>query len=316
MTGTGEMLTVFLTTVPVFAAMWLAVRLVQRRPNSIPLVEAYREAWSETRTTWMTDAWLANVIVAVVVLASSITVFSATKRAIPVIHPFGWDQRLEGLGRGLHGGRHAWEWLQPIVGHPVVTVALDRFYHLGWSLLLIGTLAMVIAAPVSRIRQRYLTAWVVVSVIGGTLTALVFSSAGPPFYHQVTGATDPYAGLLTYLDGVSRQTPLLSAGGRSVLWTAYQHHIDRFGYGISAMPSMHIATATLLACLGFRISRPVGAVASIVAILMQLASIALGWHYAVDGYAGAALAVLSWWLAGALMRFYQEPASTTRRLPE
>ena len=310
-TGIGEMSAMLFTAVPVFAAMWLAISLVRRRPQSKPLRGAYSMAWKDVRATWLTGRWFANLAVALVILPTSISIFSAAKRPIPIIHPFTWDHRLEDLERRLHGGRQAWEWIQPLVGHPLVTVILDRFYHLGWSLLIIGTLALLIAAPVSQIRQRYLTAWVILSFIV-TVAALAFSSAGPPFYDRVVGETDPYAALLRYLDGVSGHTPLLSAGGRSVLWNAYVHHINRFGYGISAMPSMHIATATLLACLAFRIRRPLGAAASGVVILMQTASVALGWHYAVDGYVGAAFAIVSWWLAGVVMRLYESVAPDHR----
>jgi membrane-associated phospholipid phosphatase len=65
--------------------------------------------------------------------------------------------------------------------------------------------------------------------------------------------------------------------------------------GISAMPSMHVAMAVLFALVGWKTNRGLGALLTIYAILIQIGSVHLGWHYAVDGYASAA-AVSSLWL--------------------
>lgn len=53
-TGVGEMLAMLFTAVPVFAAMWLAISLVRRRPQSKPLRGAYSMAWKDVRATWLT----------------------------------------------------------------------------------------------------------------------------------------------------------------------------------------------------------------------------------------------------------------------
>ena len=44
--------------------------------------------------------------------------------------------------------------------------------------------------------------------------------------------------------------------------------------------------------------RWVGILFSIFLALIFLGSIMLGWHYAIDAYAGAAVAVFGWWAAG------------------
>ena len=35
---------------------------------------------------------------------------------------------------------------------------------------------------------------------------------------------------------------------------------------------------------------------------MAIASVSLGWHYALDGYVGAFLAIVVWWIAGRIER--------------
>ena len=45
-----------------------------------------------------------------------------------------------------------------------------------------------------------------------------------------------------------------------------------------------------------------GTILSIVALCTFVSSVALGWHYPLDGYVGAALALLIWWAAGVASR--------------
>jgi membrane-associated phospholipid phosphatase len=41
---------------------------------------------------------------------------------------------------------------------------------------------------------------------------------------------------------------------------------------------------------------------AVFAAIIAVGSVLLAWHYAVDGYAGAAIALACWWLAGRLAR--------------
>src|SRR5690606_9683564 len=67
------------------------------------------------------------------------------------------------------------------------------------------------------------------------------------------------------------------------------------GTGISAMPSMHLAIVTLNACMLTSLNRQVGIVAWIYVALIQLGSVYLGWHYAIDGYFSIAVVCVIWW---------------------
>ena len=281
----------------------LAVYLVRTREPGLPLRTGYRAAWERLRTERLSGSWAASVGLLCMILPLSLAVFSAAKRAIPSVEPFVWDTTLERVSRELHGGRHAWQLVQPVVGEPTITVILDRYYHVGWSLIALGSLALAVVAPCSRLRRRFVTAWVLLTFFCGTIAALVFSSAGPPYFGRVvSGQADPYAPLRAYLRGVASSTPLLSVGGRRALWSAYQRQVDAFGFGISAMPSMHIATTSLVACLAFAVSPWLGVGAVAATLLMEIGSVALCWHYAIDGYAGAAMAVIVWFVADRLER--------------
>jgi membrane-associated phospholipid phosphatase len=96
---------------------------------------------------------------------------------------------------------------------------------------------------------------------------------------------------------------------QEVLWQTYVNGSGSIG-GISAMPSLHVASSVLLALYGFRVSRAHGWCLTAFALMIFLGSIHLGWHYAVDGYLGAAVAFGSWAIAIRLQQWQ------SRRLPQ
>jgi membrane-associated phospholipid phosphatase len=298
--GLGDAVITIWGAALIYGAMALAVALIRRRPRAATVGVGYSIAWSRLRDEKLCMSWLASVLVMLLVLPVSLDVFSAAKRAIPTVHPFSWDARLDAVNLWIHFGHRPWDLLQPIFGRPWITSLADNYYHLGWSFFILGAQGLAIVAAPSELRRRYLTATILVWFVVGTLGALFFSSAGPTYYGHVVAGPNPYAGLLAYLDSVDRVTPLLSRMGQRSLWAVYTNGVNRFGFGVSAMPSVHIATATLLACLCFSIRRWLGVVATFGAVLMLVSSVILGWHYAVDGYVGALLSIGLWWVAGRL----------------
>src|SRR4051812_32415070 len=98
----------------------------------------------------------------------------------------------------------------------------------------------------------------------------LFSSAGPTYYDHVVPGPNPYAGLLSYLESIDRTRPLLSRMGQRSLWAVYTSGGNRFGFGVSAMPSVHIATATLLACLCFSIRRWMGTIGAVLTLVSSV----------------------------------------------
>ena len=64
------------------------------------------------------------------------------------------------------------------------------------------------------------------------------------------------------------------------------------------MPSIHVSMAFLMALLGWRIRRALGIVLTAYVVAIQIASVHLGWHYAIDGYAGIIGTYAIWRLVG------------------
>jgi membrane-associated phospholipid phosphatase len=114
---------------------------------------------------------------------------------------------------------------------------------------------------------------------------------------------DPYGPLMDWLREAGQSYPIWSVAVMDELWRNYLtgHGVVN---GISAMPSMHVGTSVLFAMLGFASGkRWAGWLLAIFAALIFIGSIHLGWHYAIDGYAGALVAAFGWWAAGRLVKW-------------
>ena len=238
------------------------------------------------------------VLLLIPIFAASFTAFKA---AIPRLHPYTWDSRLSAWDIALHGGTAPWAWLQPLLGYPWMTGLLNVSYHL-WFFLFYATLYW-LAQDTRRplLRMQFLLSFVLSWIILGSIAAMLFSSVGPCYYGHLHDS-DPYAPLMAYLHEANHHFPIWALSVQDTLWQDYQSRGASSELGISAMPSMHVATAVLMALLGWRVSRTAGLALSVFAMLIMLGSVHLGWHYALDGYAGAAGAALVWHAVGRMLR--------------
>ena len=90
----------------------------------------------------------------------------------------------------------------------------------------------------------------------------------------------------------------LTRGVQARLWESFLGN-DAIPYsGISAMPSLHVAIAVFVLLVARSAPKWLSLPFLAYVVLIMMGSVHLGWHYAIDGYVGAALAVLCWWVAG------------------
>lgn len=207
----------------------------------------------------------------------NMTTFMWVKPLLNYLVPFWADPMLADADRALFLGRDPWALLTWLNSRPMAV-----FYHRGWFAMMILTLIVVLAArPSAEKSAVMLTYFVLWSIVGPVVHAML-PAAGPVFYAQL-GYGDRFADLQAVPETMEVAT---------YLWAIYAGEGFGPGSGISAMPSLHIAT-TVWMILAVRVFAPRWTVPTAAAgVLIFLLSISLGWHYALDGIAGGAVAWL------------------------
>ena len=241
----------------------------------------------------------AALLIPTIAIPTEIT-FQSLKQSFGPVRGFVADPVLHQLDIHIHG-RMAWQWLTPLLRHARLVAAVDTLYF-GWF----GALMVfVLWASWSRhreLRQRAVTAFLLLWILAGTLVAGFASSGGPCYFGKIVAGPNPYQPLLTRLDAIGDAgNPLQARRNQNGLWALRQS--DRWGFfaGISAMPSLHVAIAVLYVIITSRRSRMLALLLAMYAVVIDVGSVMLGWHYAVDGYMGALLAYVCWRLAGWLL---------------
>lgn len=255
-----------------------------------------------TPAAWRVDERLAMAGPLLLLTPAFFSAFTSVKSAIAQIHPYAWDARLAQADRLLLG-EDGWRLLQPALGHAPVTFALSMLYS-AWHLVLMvvfSLLALTLERP--RLRQQGLIALMLCWALLGTWAAIAFSSVGPCFSGLVGGAAPAmFTQQAAYLQSVSAGLPLFEFTEQHRLLTAAQSGQPMLGSGISAMPSMHVAVALLVALIGWKTARWAGALATAYLAAVAVASVHLGWHYAWDVIAALVGAAAIWGVSGELAR--------------
>jgi hypothetical protein len=257
---------------------------------------------------------MAKALPMYLVLCLFMLVFAHVKSSITVVQPFAWDETFDHWDLAVHFGRRPWEWLHPVLGHPPVTYFLNWNYSI-WGLLLIGFwLHYAFLANPGEERTRYLLSFMLSWIVGGSLFALALSSAGPCYYGE--GALgllpDPYSKLMAYLNAANESLPVGALHVQDALWKVLDKTVP-FG-GVSAMPSMHNATALLFLLTSRGFPRWLRGLLLVHLVLVFLGSIHLAWHYAVDAYVAWAITLSVWFTAKPISRWWESrPAALALR---
>jgi PAP2 superfamily len=299
---------VVLFSVPIFVlvgagALWFVIR------------EAFHLWWSDYQgslhielgrliaSDLLAPQRIANLLHASVLLSIFMSAFNTLKVFLPALNPFQWDPAFMEWDRIIHFGIQPYHILQPLLDHPQITFGLNFAYNLWYFVMFSVWIWQGAAKEDSALRQRFLVAFIITWFLGTNLLGTIFSSVGPAFYGRLLGEPDPYLALMNYLREASRLVPLWAIDTQDALWQSY---ISGHGMiaGISAMPSMHVGTSLLLALVAFAAGkRRLGWCFVAFTVIIFLGSIHLAWHYAIDGYVGAAVALFGWHAAGRLVRW-------------
>lgn len=253
---------------------------------------------SEFRTTLATPERLAHALPLLLGMLVFGGTFTVIKTSIPSLASYTWDGSFETWDRWLHFGLAPWKIIQPVIGFPVVTAAIDWIYNSWFSILSLVWVWQAFSQRNDRLRLQFFLTLMLGWILLGNVGAVLFASAGPCYFGRITGLADPFSPLMSYLLDTNQAYPIWALTAQGVLWDNFALGGLTLGAGISAMPSMHVAIATLFALLCWRTKRWVGILMTIYAIIIMIGSVHLGWHYAVDGYAGALGMIAIWWIVG------------------
>ena len=265
-----------------------------------------QSGWSLARefvvSRWRYDRFFSVVMpfLCVVPLITSYTLFKTTYLASV---GFWFGPTLAQGERALLGG-DAWRLTHDLLASPWASQLLDLLYH-GWFLpMILGVAMCSFVSPTSVLGWRYLTSYLLLWSVQGSLIAYWMPAAGPSLHALLTRVPTRFDALTARL---AAQNQYLTAQGAPGLYSIeYQHKLATLfgandvaiGGGISAMPSLHNAMAVLFACAAWALGPRLGALATVYAVVIWIGSIHLGWHYALDGVVACGLTILTWHAVG------------------
>jgi len=238
--------------------------------------------------------------------------YTWAKSSIPFAAGYGWEEVWANADRFIFG-KDPWRWAHAMLPAGWAP-ALTFYYAVIWGFALVFSGTLIASFASRRFTATYFTALMLSWLIGGIVMAYSISAAGPIF----APLTDPElaprftplkAELLRLLgedDLVMKSQRYLAAGMGS--------KIALKGGGVSAMPSMHMATATLLVIAAWR-TRWLW-LALLFWALTFFGSVYLGYHYAVDAPVAALVAVLCWILARRIYGLRNRLANSSTPIPE
>jgi hypothetical protein len=209
--------------------------------------------------------------------------YTMAKTGIGRLTAFSWDAPLAALDRTLFFGDP--QAMTRAMFAPPVTTAIEWAYML-WGLLLVFVPLCMALISRSRLVATFFPALMLVWFLGGVCLAYALASAGPALVVLLNHAGDP-----------ALAAAALPAGDPIRMTQAYlvsNFHSDLVvhGGGISAMPSMHVATTAVFVMAARRTAWFWPAV--VFAVIIWVGSIHLGYHYSTGGIVGAALAYGCW----------------------
>jgi hypothetical protein len=255
-----------------------------------------REIWHRCRRFVLSPAFFLEFAVAMTVVNATIMMFVNLKQFIPAINERLYDSPIWRLDGWLHFGVDPAVVVSQLAADHGVLPWLDRAYLLFYPAQVIVPLVFLVAKPLRPQRGRFFFAYCLLWMLGGAMY-VAWPTLGPIYYRSSRFWLEqaPYA---TYLQEMLMRDYIRFR-------TDPTFYTVKLYQGVAALPSLHVGVLALFAIATSR-WRMVAATLWLLTAITFVGSLALGWHYAVDGYAGALLAFLSWQTARLLVQEERE----------
>lgn len=243
----------------------------------------------QAASSFFREKWL-FALLPLLIFPVFMTGFTVAKTCFPFFTGYHWDGFWTDADHLLFG-RDPWRITHMLLGAQG-SHYLSVVYTLVWGMALAFGLPLYACSATPQEAVRAYTAMMATWLTAGVFGAILFSSVGPVF----ADLADPTL--------VERFAPLHESLGRLLpadnpIISSQQYLRDAFGRaeviragGVSAMPSMHLGVCTMLVILsGKKLWRfP----AMMLWLAIWIGSVHFGYHYALDGIAGSAIAWLCW----------------------
>ena len=239
----------------------------------------------ELLANYRTKGWIVDTFRLAIFSGLWAHTYSWIKLTIPMLHPRLFDQQLWNLDQAICFGYSPSFFLLTLFSKPEALLVIDWFYAIGF-LISVNVVGIYFAgAPERRMRVAFMNSNALLWLIGAWLYVAV-PSLGPAY--RFPEVWIPMAKLLErtqYFQRLlmSNYAAVLSAQGKN------PQPINIL-FGVAAFPSLHVAFQVLAFLWLRRLTRWGGMVFGFFALFIFIGSIVTGWHYLIDGIAGAALA--------------------------
>ena len=253
--------------------------------------EPLRSVWAELRPK------LSLFLVPLVAFPLFLAGFTAAKSSIGMMVGYHFDGFFA-LADASIFGTDPWRITHALLRERETKI-IDFVYGPVWTAVFGLSIAFVPAFCKKQTAGRFFITIFMTWFVGGFLAAYALSSAGPVFAYLVDPAVGArFAPLRADLARLFPPDSVLAASSTYLEQGFRSGKVITAG-GISAMPSMHIATVTIYILLtkGTRLFWPAVGLAA----LILVGSVHTGYHYFVDAPVAAAIALLCWKTAGALL---------------
>lgn len=282
-----------MTTLPGVMLMTAAAMLLQIAAGvAIRAVVAWRRGRLPAYLAIVrSGAWITDTLRIAIFSAMSVQAYGWIKLAIPLLNSRLFDQELWDLDAMLLAGHSPTELVLTLFSGHAVLRAIDWIYANAFFATLLIASAYFGSSASRRFRVAFMDSNISLWLVGAWLY-VVLPSLGPAY--RFPDVWLPLAALLDRTQTMQR-----------LLMTNYQNMLDlaaglprtvKVMYAVAAFPSLHVGFQTLVFLWMRRVWRWGGIVFGSIALTILIGSVVTGWHYLVDGIAGALIA----WLCYAL----------------
>lgn len=240
------------------------------------------------RSLLFSPRFFVELLAVIVLVHATVTMFVHLKQFIPNLNTALWDSPLWRLDAWLHLGWEPAPAVSDWAGEKGWLELLDQAYVLFFPVAIVVPPFFLVSRTLRPHRSRFLFGYCLLWMVG-SLVYVLWPALGPVYYRPsrfVWLEEAPYARHL--------QVTLIQDYIRFRADPGY--YAMKLSDGVAALPSMHVGVLAFFAMATWRL-RPLSIALWLSTAVTFVGSLALAWHYAVDGYAGVALGAVCWWVA-------------------